>query len=810
LIVDFSVPCPSCGVTVPAASSPPPTSTEQYRDDGDNGNKRGSKRILAAILGVVIILLAAGGGFYYFQTQRSSRERAEAEAIRIEQERLARFAQERAAAVPVAVAGPEVQNALSARPEKVSYIMARLNDVGGMLRGVFSQANIDMIAPLVPPDALNQLSVAAAFASQIPAESLAFVFGVDKTDGITPFFQLAMSMPESVRPELDRMAAGEATPIDIVTLLLGRAALPFASFMEVASNHGARGPYYSFGIPEEASLVAAARNGLLLLALSSDDLTASIDALENAGNRLAVNRRFNTPDFYFLRLDYPTLAAMGTAHHEAALRDLDINLGALRDLGGPFSDLAALAAMPPPLVQLMQDFRAPWELEIAFEAQPGRFTVSSATNTFNVMRSLQALITEPATGANMFLAGSGRLFYAYAIPASFFNPLASDINPELTEMFRRNAAAAMPPGVTISDLENLLAGTLSVALGSDFTFMDMRVPGGYVALTGRSGAAARIFNALRSSVPPFISLQQLQVRGWDSLVMVNPNMFIPIPVIAGVSGETLFVGLLDPDGLGGTPEIPAEAARLFSEPAVYAGFIDVAAIWNLLRQELSDANSLLNLALMNLGPPNQNMAEQRRILLDSELSVPFIRAWAPDFETGFLEFTIADVPPGRCVLLRLLPLLTAAVPNPATAANFSAEASNTVSNLRMLQSASLMFFADNMNLIQADNPPATIVTGSRELALTPNPDLALLTQYTPNPDAPMWENFDFHFVGSGPIAHRAWWVSARVAEQGVRDMLVPRAASVGLFSAPHAPDNIGSPDYDGTTERVFLLVRNPR
>jgi len=232
LIIDLSAPCPSCGAAIPASAASP-AAPGAHHEGGER--KKISKRTIVGILLVVIVVLAAGGGFYYFQSQGN--ERAEAEAIRIEQERIARLAQERAAAVSVAVTGPEVQNALSARPIRASYIMARLNNVGGMLQGVFSQANIDMIAPLVPPDELNILRVAAEFASQIPAESMAFIFGVEKTGDITPFFQLAASMPESVRPELNRMAAGEATSLDIVTLLLGRGALPFAASVDVTSNH---------------------------------------------------------------------------------------------------------------------------------------------------------------------------------------------------------------------------------------------------------------------------------------------------------------------------------------------------------------------------------------------------------------------------------------------------------------------------------------------------------------------------------------------------------------------------------------------
>ena len=139
----------------------------------------------------------------------------------------------------------------------------------------------------------------------------------------------------------------------------------------------------------------------------------------------------------------------------------------------------------------------------------------------------------------------------------------------------------------------------------------------------------------------------------------------------------------------------------------------------------------------------------------------------------------------------------------------AAQASNIVSNLRSLQPASLMFFADYKDIMLSDEPPTTIVIHGNEIALLPKPDLALLTAYTSNPQAAIWTAYDFEFTGDGPIAERTWWVSTRVTGHGTRDRLAARAHGVGLFSAPRAPDNIGVPDYDGTTERVFILIRNP-
>jgi len=535
---------------------------------------------------------------------------------------------------------PDVQDALSARPTESFYMTARVDDIGGAFREIFSQTNVDLLASLIPHSDTDQLRIAATIAYQIPAKSAALVLGFENKD--LPFFQLAVSVQEDLKPELDRVEKGEATPTDIATLLMGKAGLQFAGSIGASSSQRQHGLYYTIDVAGQYLLVLAARNNLLLLAFSPDDLEASIGALERTEDRLAIKRRFNTPDYFFIH-DIKMLATIST------------------ELG--YDGIESLSSL----------FKEPLEIEAALEAEPGKITVSAGANILDSIVGFKDHYSEPSIGANLFLVGSGKLFSAFAVPISF---KASDLRkyPEIYRewnSFIRNLAMT---GITERNLEDLLTGTFSFVLGNDSTIMGKWSPGGYIALSGRGGAAAKILNIIIGiasdaasvggalfpplaglpsiSIPgraqPFISLS---ADGWDPLYMVNP-MILPLPLLLGASGDTLFLGLLDPDGLGKKPEFPSEAAQILTEPLITWGFIDAAAICNWLREELSDEYSPLG-SLIN---QNQKTALILRNLLQSELSVPFIKKWVPDVETIFTEYTITDVPLEKRLFNKILAL----------------------------------------------------------------------------------------------------------------------------------------------------------
>jgi len=125
--------------------------------------------------------------------------------------------------------------------------------------------------------------------------------------------------------------------------------------------------------------------------------------------------------------------------------------------------------------------------------------------------------------------------------------------------------------------------------------------------------------------------------------------------------------------------------------------------------------------------------------------------------------------------------------------------SNMVSNLRTLQSASIMLRADKGELI-------------RELPRGVNV-LELLTQYTANPKSSAWD--DYFFI----ITDNHWWAGLDLNQAhggrsaNVRSRLVSRASTVGLFGtfgAEPPPSNDEAYLYTTSDNFVWLYLKDLR
>ncbi|MDR3264479.1 MAG: hypothetical protein LBT15_00565, partial [Synergistaceae bacterium] len=205
---------------------------------------------------------------------------------------------------PSAARAEDPRNALSVRPDRAIYLSVRMDDLGGMLRNIFSSENADMIASVLPPHEAQGFQLIASVVAQLPVKSIALTTGMTADE--TPFLQMAASMPPEQRPKLDRIAAGKANATDVVTLLLGDGGLLLASGVSPKLRTGETGPYYTI----EGEVALSARDDLLLMALSPKDLQDSLDALADAKKRLALKRRFDSPDYYFLHVDMSTIEAL--------------------------------------------------------------------------------------------------------------------------------------------------------------------------------------------------------------------------------------------------------------------------------------------------------------------------------------------------------------------------------------------------------------------------------------------------------------------------------------------------------------------
>ena len=508
-------------------------------------------------------------------------------------------------------------DALNERPEASIYFMMNMDDLGGMLKNLCSPSNIQPFLSMMDPDEQDSFRMVTAMLSQVPAKSVAFIAGTaaDKT----PFLQMAISMPQDARAKLDLVAAGKATPEDLVTLVAGEAALLFASMIRPELQQGAMGPYYAI----EGQVVIGAKEDLLLVTLSPSALEASLQALENKGRRLAIKRQFDSPNYYMLHIDIPTVVSLAEGELDG---EVDVKT-------------------------LQEFFKAPLKMEMGFESKAESVLVSFGMNALESIKSMDRFKNlTPATGANFFLTGGGKLLLGLS-GAIGFNADDLKVYPEFAAAWEQLVAVTTSIGITGKDIENLLTGSLSLVWGSDATIMGKPTPGGYIALSGQGGAAAKVLKVLleNEDLKMAIPLVPLKIKGWDTLVMVDPNM-VPVPLLIGSTKDTLFLGVVNSDAMDKKPELPKEVVKLSNEKVFSLGFFDAASVWEYLRQESADASSHIG-GLMMMLP--ENISAAAREVLGADLSITFFKLWAPTLSTAFMEFSTVDVPEEKRLSTRL-------------------------------------------------------------------------------------------------------------------------------------------------------------
>ena len=114
-------------------------------------------------------------------------------------------------------------------------------------------------------------------AFNLDPQSIAFVVGADSK---RQFFQMAVSMPKTALPQLHSIELGIATKAELNAFLSGG---DEEQPLDPVVSDGINGPYYQF----RDTVFLAARENLLLIALSTEDLAASLEALDK---EVGVNR----------------------------------------------------------------------------------------------------------------------------------------------------------------------------------------------------------------------------------------------------------------------------------------------------------------------------------------------------------------------------------------------------------------------------------------------------------------------------------------------------------------------------------------
>ncbi|NLL36498.1 MAG: hypothetical protein GX256_03120 [Fretibacterium sp.] len=520
------------------------------------------------------------------------------------------------------------QDALSAPGEESVYALLNLKDAGGLARYLLSPANIELITPLLGEEEAQLLQMISTIAAGVPSQELALLAGTDAEQ--RPFLQLAVALPSEAQAKLDLVSSGQAGPEDIVTLLMGEGALSLAGGFAPEVQEASFGPFYSL----DGQVAITARDNLMLFTLSPEELGRSVAALEEPEKRLALKRRYESRDFLYLHLDAATLFAIAKSQ------------------GANSSEEEVFDA-------IQAAFQAPLDLEFDFATLPDRTRLSMGANLKEALASeyLARLEEMPSIpGGHLHLKGKGRPLFAVGGRTAFrfsdlesTHPMAAAFLKEVVDLFSEI-------GVMEEDIEALLSDTLSFVVGGSATLQGVDIPGVYLAVNGKDGAAARILSKIleEKSFAESVPLAPLSLEGWDSLFSLDPAL-LPFPVVFGVKGEMLFLGIAEPTTFDDQPELTENVQALLEESSIGVGFLDFDAIWSWLKKEMDSDESLL-VAMMGLEPP---ILEGIRTVLGARLSVPFLSFCTSSIETAFVDFVIAEVPEDERLIPRVIQVVKA-------------------------------------------------------------------------------------------------------------------------------------------------------
>lgn len=506
--------------------------------------------------------------------------------------------------------------ALSARPEKSAYAVLNLQDVGWLVRWALSPENLKVLAPLGGEVDEASINVFADVLKKVPAKGLAVLVGTDDPKAKAGSIQVAMAFPPELQPQLDLVASGKASPDDLSLLLLGSKSegSPLGGvFSQIEAMDGM--------VKVNDAVFLGAKDNLLLAAFTPEDLKDALAALGDSGKRLSMKRRFEAGNFAFLHLDPDLADAIGKARASEE-----------GDVTWTEEDSKALR----------ETFRAPLDLEVAFEGFKDRFLVSMGANVEEAMAKDYLANWEgvgPVSGGRILPLGEGSPLIA---GGGYLSSQALDSNPRLKALWGSAVEAFKRIGVTEPEARGLMNGDFSLSVGGNISLkgligMETKLPGIFVTLTRSNGAAAAFLKKLEASeVAP---VNPVKADGWDQMLQADATSS-PLPFFMGLKGEALTLGLCDPASFARASAPGAALSELLKKDSMSTFFIDFEGI----RAFLADEKNGIAAALSLYDP---NLAKRFRDALDVQLSIPSISLWAPTVDTSFLEFRLADVDPAK-------------------------------------------------------------------------------------------------------------------------------------------------------------------
>ena len=420
-------------------------------------------------------------------------------------------------AVP-ALATP--RNALAPWPEDAIFAVVVLENVKDMATELAPS-----VETMFPEGAL-----VAEWLRSVPVKSVAVSFGYK--DWVFRL-QGALSFGPEKRTILDRIAGGTAEPGDLDALLDN----PAEGAFDFVLHENATYLIISDGM---VLAMVTAKEDTLLLGFAPEDLTAGLEALENAGKRLVIPRKYTTPDFLYFA-------------------DNGMFVKSIQEEMGEFLPLRDV----------------PFRMELGFTPQEKGWRLSAFLNLARVFFSDEALSAfTPLPPHPLPLFGEQAPFFAARGRLPITDVALAEVRAAAAsgDEDARNVTDLLDIlghyGLNDSDLKDLL-GSFSLVAGGEAkalsTLLEAKVPGVYLTLTGTPEAHAKALAAAErfaagETAPP---VQVVDVPGWTKVFVAED----PLPFVTAFRKDLLLLGFVDPKDLEKSP-VPQPTLEALSEKAL--------------------------------------------------------------------------------------------------------------------------------------------------------------------------------------------------------------------------------------------------
>ncbi|MBQ7196702.1 MAG: hypothetical protein IJS40_04765 [Synergistaceae bacterium] len=522
------------------------------------------------------------------------------------------------------VLAAEVEDALTPCPEQSAYMVLKFNDAQNFLKWIFSKENIDAFMPLIlaskeSNEILGAVEMISAFAENTPLQSVAILAGAGASRVPEPFFKIAFTVKPDAEIFVKKIADGSASAIDVAKLVMGKDN-PLASFAETmikiekAENNILR---------VDNELFMTAKDNIVLAGLSANDIKESLNALEFSDSRLfeaQLNRRFAAKDFAWLHLDFETLAKLDDDN------ELSVD-------------------------QVLEFVRKPLDIEYGFERTPGKFLISLATNIREALTSsalrqfgLDKEI-DSVKGGHIDINSLGAKSPLLAFGGKP-NINSLKVTPEGQEIWKEIVRQARVRfKISEEDLTNLFeGGELSFALNDNVSVEGIKIPAVYALLTGKDGAAEKIFATLEKS--------QHFTKTQDGILQVDPSVS-PVPCFVTKKNNSLGINVANLENISAKPILKPAFEKLMNTDAIGAFWLDFAGIQSWIRDPENGLLIILEPIARFSG--QGELFDNFKEVLDAKLSVPSVKLYTESFEVARIEFEIdEDVKAEDGLLVKLI------------------------------------------------------------------------------------------------------------------------------------------------------------